>query len=75
MYVVRTYYGRHKNIYILLTMFTGGKMWFMTHDALGSSPRGMIVVLYMILKTQSISKNTTQVPTPDIIYGAHWATR
>ena len=32
---------------------------FITHDALGSSPRGMTVVLDMILKTQSISNNTT----------------
>jgi hypothetical protein len=27
-------------------------LWRMTHDALGSSPRGMAVVLDMILKTQ-----------------------
>ena len=53
MYMVRTYDGRHKNIYILLTMFTWGEMWCITHDALGSSPRGMTVVLDMILKTQS----------------------
>ena len=58
MYMVRTYDGRHKNIYILLTM-TWGEMWCITHDALGSSPRGMTVVLDMILKTQSISNNTT----------------
>ena len=59
MYMVRTYDGRHKNIYILLTMFTWGEMWCITHDALESSPRGMTVVLDMILKTQSISNNTT----------------
>ena len=48
--LVRTYDGRHKNIYILLTMFTWGEMWCMTHDALGSSQRGMTVVLDMTLK-------------------------
>ena len=59
MYMVRTYDGRHKNIYILLTMFTWGEMWCITHDALGSSPRGMTVVLDMILKNTINIEETT----------------
>ena len=56
---MRTYYGRHKNIYILLTMFTWGEMWCMNHDALGVITTGHDICLDLHKKTQSISKNTT----------------